>query len=43
VSWLLARRFLPRPGVALLVGAGAFGMGLAGSVIVMGYALSGMN
>jgi hypothetical protein len=43
VIWLLARRFLPRPGVALLVGAGAFGMGLAGSVIVMGYALSGMN
>lgn len=43
VVWLLARRVLPRPGPALLVGAGAFGVGLAGSVVVMGYALSGMN
>ena len=43
VVWLVARRVLPRPGAALLVGAGAFGVALAGSVVVMGYALSGMN
>lgn len=43
VVWLLARRFLSSPVLALAAGAGAFGVGLIGSVIVMGFALSGMN
>ncbi|WP_305789222.1 hypothetical protein [Symbioplanes lichenis] len=40
--WLVARRFLRKPGPALLVAAGVFGVGLVGSVTVMSIALSNM-